>query len=162
MIGVCLATSVASAALATHAFTLAWTHSIEKVRWEERWRVEEAALVLEAVRVRGFGAGMEPPAEAVLRDGVWEWRPGSRHTVLRLTRSGFTADYDWCAGEAEEGGEAACVPLSAILSADGGVTELRPCTMAPEPEPEPAPPPPPVPPVPPVPAPRPTPIPVRP
>ncbi|AVR88745.1 DUF1850 domain-containing protein [Thauera aromatica] len=139
MIGICLATGVASAALAVNAFTLAWTHSIEKVRWEERWRVEAAALVLEAVRVRGFGAGMEPPAEAVLRDGVWEWQPGSRHAVLRLTRSGYTADYEWCGGEGEGRGEAGCVPLSAILPADGGVTELRPCTMASPPAPGPAP-----------------------
>lgn len=140
MIGVCLANAAGAAALAVNAFTLAWAHSIEKVRWEERWRVEAAALVLEAVRVRGFGAGMEPPAEAVLRDGVWEWRPGSRHALLRLTRSGYTADYDWCAGAALAGDEPACVPLSAILPADGGVTELRPCTMAPEPELPPAPP----------------------
>lgn len=139
MIGVCLANAAGATALAVNAFTLAWTHSIEKVRWEERWRVEAAALVLEAVRVRGFGAGMEPPAEAVLHDGVWEWRPGSRHAVLRLTRSGYTADYEWCGGEGEGEGEAGCVPLSAILPADGGVTELRPCTMTSPPASGPAP-----------------------
>ena len=31
---VCLATSLATAVVAANAFTLAWTHSIERVRWE--------------------------------------------------------------------------------------------------------------------------------
>ncbi|NLF53144.1 MAG: DUF1850 domain-containing protein [Thauera phenolivorans] len=121
--GVCLATSVATAALVANAFTLAWTHSIERVRWEEVWRVEGEALVLQTVRVRGHGAGMEPPPGAVLQDGVWVWHPGTRHTLLRLTRSEHTADYDWC----DEAG--ACHPLAALLPSDGGVTELRACTM---------------------------------
>ena len=119
--GVCLATAVAGAAIATNAFTLAWTHSIEKVRWEEVWAVRDDALVLETVRVRGHGAGMEPPEGAVLRDGAWQWHPRSVHAVLRLTRSMHTVDYEWCA----EG--AACVPMAAILPSDGGVTELRAC-----------------------------------
>ncbi|WP_341646245.1 DUF1850 domain-containing protein [Thauera sp. SDU_THAU2] len=122
---ICLSTAAATVAVAVQAFTLGWTHSIEKVRWEEDWRVDRQAgggqLVLEAVRVRGHGAGMEPPADAVLRDGVWQWHPRSVHAELRLTRSEHTADYDWCvAGEA-------CLPLSAILPSDGGVTLVRPC-----------------------------------
>jgi hypothetical protein len=121
---VCLATSVATAALAANAFTLGWTHSIERLRWEESWRVEGEVLVLEAVRVRGHGAGMEPPPGAVLQDGVWVWHPRTRHARLRLTRSEHTADYDWC----DETG--ACRPMAAVLPSDGGVTELRPCTIA--------------------------------
>ncbi len=93
---VCLANAAGAATVATSSFTLAWTHSIEKVRWEEHWRVEAQALVLESVQVRGFGAGMEPPPEAVLRNGAWVWHPGTRHTELRLTRSDFTDDYQWC------------------------------------------------------------------
>lgn len=118
---VCIATAAAAAVIAANAFTLAWTHSIEKIRWEEEWRVEGAELVLATVRVRGHGAGMEPPPEARLVDGVWRWHPGTRHVVLRLTRSGFTADYDWCVADGR------CVPLSALLPSDGGVTEVRPC-----------------------------------
>lgn len=122
--GVCLATAAAAVSLAANAFTLAWTHSIEKLRWEEDWRVAGEVLVLEAVRVRGHGAGMEPAPEAVLRDGAWQWQPRTEHRVLRLTRSGFTPDYEWCAGSA------ACVPLAALLPSDGGVTEVRACAMA--------------------------------
>ena len=47
--------------------TLAWTHSIEKQRWEEDYAVQpgataEAPPVLQALaaRVRGSAAGMEP------------------------------------------------------------------------------------------------------
>ncbi|CAL94533.1 DUF1850 domain-containing protein [Azoarcus olearius] len=125
---VCLATAAATAVVAVHSFTLAWTHSIEKQRWEEDWAVRGegavAALVLERVRVRGHGAGMEPPAGAHLRDGVWEWQPGTTHAVLRLTRSGFTADYSWCPDRGH------CVPLGDILPGDGGVTEVRACSMS--------------------------------
>lgn len=128
--GVCLATSVGAVALAANSFTLAWTHSIEKQRWEEAWSVRdgprEAVLVLERVRVRGHGAGMEPPPGAVLRDGVWEWQPRQPHAVLRLTRSGFTADYDWCLPGRP------CVPLAAVLPSDGGVTEVRACPVSDE------------------------------
>lgn len=120
---VCLATAVAAVSLAANAFTLAWTHSIEKVRWEEDWRVEGAELVLDAVRVRGHGAGMEPAPEAVLRDGVWEWHPRTAHALLRLTRSGFTPDYEWCTATT-------CVPLATLLPADGGVTEVHACAPA--------------------------------
>lgn len=122
MWAVCLSNTLGSVSVAVSGFTLGWTHSIEKVRWEEHWRVEATALVLEAVQVRGFGAGMEPPPEAVLKDGVWRWTPGTRHELLRLTRSGFTDDYDWC--EADGSG---CRPLGRLLAPDGGVTAVKPC-----------------------------------
>lgn len=122
---ICLASALGTAVLATNAFTLAWTHSIEKIRWEEAWIVHEGALQLVTARVKGHGAGMEPPAGAVLRDGAWQWHPGTRHDRLRLTRSGFTADYEWCAPDAP------CRPLADIVPADGGVTEVWACAPAP-------------------------------
>ncbi|HMN21693.1 MAG TPA: DUF1850 domain-containing protein [Ottowia sp.] len=115
--------------VAASRFTLAWTHSIEKTRWEEDYRVRRDAagrpgLQLERARIRGSGAGMEPPADAVLRDGWYEYRPAERHAgVLRLTRSIYTADYDWCVAEV-------CVPLGHLLPSDGGVTLLWPCETA--------------------------------
>ena len=119
MMALCLVNTLAAVTLAAGDFTLAWMHSIERVRWEEVWRVDGGELVLDTVRVRGHAAGMEPAAAAVLRDGVWEWHPHTRHTLLRLTRSPYTADYEWCEGEAP------CVPMSALIASDGGVTELR-------------------------------------
>lgn len=124
MLGVCLVNAVGAVSVAVSGFTLGWTHSIEKVRWEERWRVVADGLVLEEVAVRGFGAGMEPPAEAVLKDGGWRWTPGTKHLVLRLTRSGFTDDYEWCGADGT-----GCRPLGRLLASDGEVTEVRPCEV---------------------------------
>lgn len=133
-IGVCLALAAAGQAAApvfvpVERFTLAWTHSIEKVRWEEDYAVlPGAAPVLQALtaRVRGSGAGMEPPPDAVLRNGWFEYTPPSLAPHgLRLTRSVFTADYEWCTS-------GRCAPLSTLLPSDGDITLLIPCT-APQP-----------------------------
>jgi len=54
MIGVCLGlTGVLWAQLSVSHFTLAWDRTIEKIRWEEDYRVTEQGLVLEEARVRG-------------------------------------------------------------------------------------------------------------
>ena len=71
----CLSAGLLSTTLAANAFTLVWTHSIEKVRWEEDWRIADDRLEITAARVRGAGAGMEPPPGALLLDGVWHYRP---------------------------------------------------------------------------------------
>jgi hypothetical protein len=137
--GVCLALVTATGATSgpavfvpVHSFTLAWTHSIEKVRWEEDYVVRpgktpEAVPVLEAVvaRVHGSGAGMEPPPDARLRHGWYEYTPTLRHPAeLRLTRSGFTADYDWCTG-------GRCRSMADLLPSNGGVTVLTACGSTP-------------------------------
>lgn len=137
--GVCLALATATGASAgpavfvpVRSFTLAWTHSIEKVRWEEDYVVRPgtapgATPVLEAVaaRVHGSGAGMEPPPDARLRHGWYEYTPTLRYPAeLRLTRSGFTADYDWCMG-------GRCRSMGDLLPSNGGVTLLTACQSTP-------------------------------
>lgn len=62
-------------ALAITAFTLGWTHSVERVQWQEDWQVKPAGLVLLEARVKGSGAGMEPPDDAILKDGWWVYAP---------------------------------------------------------------------------------------
>lgn len=76
--------------------TIAWDHSVEKSRWEEHYRIDGTNLRLVEARIRSFGAGMEPPPEATLRDGWWAWWPGNDIAVLRLTQSPFTSDYELC------------------------------------------------------------------
>ncbi len=134
MLGICLVLAGAAAAApvfipATH-FTLAWTHSIEKVRWEEDWRVLDAPPRLEitAARVRGSAAGMEPPDDAQLKDGWYTYRPATpAPDLLRLTRSPYTADFDLCPqGQG-------CAPMGRWLASDGGVTLLSACTSSPRP-----------------------------
>lgn len=94
---VCLSAGAAVAVIAAQSFTLAWTHSVEKLRWEEDWRVEAGRLTLAEARVRGTGAGMEPPEGATWRNGAWHYRPVPlQEGEVRLGASGFAADYDLC------------------------------------------------------------------
>jgi len=111
----------------TTLFTLAWTHSIEKVRWEEDYAVVLDPRTLQPVlhatqaRIKGSAAGMEPPPDAVLKDGWYVYTPTqSVVPELVLTRSEFTADYDWCMADH-------CQPLSTFIVSDAGITTARAC-----------------------------------
>lgn len=131
MLGACLSLAAALGAgevfVPVQAFTLAWTHSIERVRWEEDYAVTtdphtgQPVLQATRARIKGSAAGMEPPPDARLVGGWFVYTPAQGIVpVLRLTRSAYTADYDWCvAGR--------CEPLQKLLPSDGGVTELRAC-----------------------------------
>ena len=126
-LGLCLAAGLLTVSLPVTEFTLAWTHSIEKIRWEEDWRIEGTQLRIIAARIRGTGAGMEPPADSVLRDGVWHYRPAiAPMDKLTLANSTYTADYELCsAGD--------CRPLAEYLPAGntasdiGNTTTIMPC-----------------------------------
>jgi hypothetical protein len=106
----CLSAGALSASLAVLEFTLAWTHSVEHLRWEEDWRIEGGLLHADAARVRGSGAGMDIPAGARKIDGVWHYRPSlSPQPRLRLAHSRHAASYELCTpGQA-------CQPLAAYL-----------------------------------------------
>ena len=122
--GLCLA--VAGKLLATlpvAAFTLAWTHSVQKTRWQEHYRIDGARLVLERAQVQGSGAGMEPAPDAVRRDGAWSWAPRVAPLAeLRLTVSSYTTDYELCS-------ERGCSTLQSLTGplADGAVVVASPC-----------------------------------
>lgn len=88
---ICVAAGGKAMVLAASAFTLAWTHSVEKTRWEERWIAGPEGLTVVEGRIAGSGAGMEPPEGAVLREGAYVWRPKTRPlAVLVLAASGAT------------------------------------------------------------------------
>lgn len=126
LVGICLALAATAAApvfVPAERFTLAWTHSIEKVRWEEDYAVTPQPPTLQALaaRVGGSAAGMEPPDDARLVNGWYTYTPHLRNpSELRLTRSEFTPDYELCLG-------GQCQPMSAWLPSDGGVTRLTAC-----------------------------------
>ena len=85
------------ARLPVEAFSLIWTHSVERIEWREDWRIANGKLVLEEARVRGNGAGMEVPDGAKLVDGSWVYRPHVPPLErLNLANSSFTADYRIC------------------------------------------------------------------
>ncbi|MEP7154403.1 MAG: DUF1850 domain-containing protein [Betaproteobacteria bacterium] len=119
--GLCIFTAGAMVRLPDTSFTLAWTHSIEKVRWEEDYRVVGEYIEAPLARVKGSGAGMEPPDGAVLKNGWWQYRPViTRHRELRLTRSPYAADYEICM-------RGACRSLSDVAPQTEGVTRIVAC-----------------------------------
>lgn len=101
--------------------TLAWTHSVQKTRWEERYRVEGGRLRLVEAYVEGSGAGMEPPPHAS-RDGAgWRWSPDRTVPALVLASSGFGGDYAVC-------GAQGCRALQDLAGGTSPV-ELRACRL---------------------------------
>lgn len=117
---ICLAAGALVAGIAVNGFTLAWTHSIEKIRWEEDWRVEDRQLVLHEARIRGTGAGMEPPEDAVLSEGVWRYRPRlAPQQRVALSHSPYAGAYTLCAA-------GHCRTLSEILP---GLPEYAPVVL---------------------------------
>ena len=96
-VSLCLISGGVTKVLMLGAFTLAWTHSIEKIEWQEDWRVTPAGLEVMAARVKGSGAGMEPPPEARLAGGWFQWRPAPlpRPQVV-LGNSGLAGEWRLC------------------------------------------------------------------
>lgn len=92
-VSLCVIAGATTLRLAVAAFTLAWTHSVERTPWVENWRVAPAGLELVEARVKGSGAGMEPGPDARLIEGWWVWRPQLAPLKrLRLAGSAATPD----------------------------------------------------------------------
>lgn len=118
-----LAAGTLVASISTPLLTLSWTHSIEKILWEEDYRIEGQKLTLSAARIRGNGAGMEPPEGASLRAGVWHYRPQlAQLEKLTLARSPAVADYTLC-------WQGHCRPLADLAGTaqNNPIVELTPC-----------------------------------
>jgi hypothetical protein len=92
MTAICLLAAGKLTVIAASAFTLSWTHSVQKTEWREDWRLTPAGLRLVEARVKGSGAGMEPPEGSVLKDGWWVYAPAlpPQHRLV-LAASGATA-----------------------------------------------------------------------
>lgn len=117
----CLSAGTFHVSLPITSFTLRWQHSIEKVEWDEDYELVGPWLHLSQARIRGSGAGMEPPPDAVLSHGVWHYRvadPWRRELVV--ARSEFVADYELCI-------RGNCHPLSRWVPVSAGATTLAPC-----------------------------------
>ena len=96
-LSLCLASAGIVKMLSVAAFTLAWTHSIEKVEWQEDWRLTPQGLELVQARVKGSGAGMEPPGDARLVDGWFQWKPArAPMPELVLGNSGAAGEWRLC------------------------------------------------------------------
>lgn len=123
MSGLCLVAGLLIAQLGDE-ITLRWTHSIQKTAWEEDYRREGNALRLVEARVRGTGAGMEPPPDAVLKDGAWHYVPNlSPLPSVALTHSPHVPAYVICSA-------GRCQSVDAWLPElpDHAIMTLEPCT----------------------------------
>jgi hypothetical protein len=108
-LSLCLASAGVVKSLALAAFTLAWTHSVERIEWQEDWRVSREGLELAQARVKGSGAGMEPPPEARLVNGWFQWQPDRPPLQeLVLGNSGVAGEWRVCS-------DGRCRTLSEIL-----------------------------------------------
>lgn len=94
---VCFVVGGVTKALQVTAFTLVWTHSVERTDWQEDWRVSQGGLTLVEARIKGSGAGVDPPSDATLIDGWWRWTPApvNRSEVV-LGHSGAVGDWRIC------------------------------------------------------------------
>jgi hypothetical protein len=122
-LSLCLALVGVVKTLSIAAFTLAWMHSIEKVEWQEDWRITPKGLELVRSRVKGSGAGMEPPADARLIDGWFQWQPKrAPMPEVMLGNSGAAGEWRVCS-------DGRCRTLSEIFEQPVGanVTTMRAC-----------------------------------
>lgn len=119
----CLASAGVVKSLTIAAFTLSWTHSVEKTEWQEDWRVTPQGLEIVEARVKGSGAGMEPPPDARLIDGWFRWTPRlAKLPEVALGNSGVAGEWRLCT-------DGRCQDLSVILGrpVGTGVTTMSAC-----------------------------------
>jgi hypothetical protein len=127
MIGLCLGLAgMVWVQIPASDFTLAWDHTVERIRWEEDYQVTADGLLLGQARIKGSGAGMEAPAGARFHDGSWHYQ-GRLPPLqpLRLGRTPEAGDYELCLSEN-------CHPLSHWLgppSSEQAAVELWSCAL---------------------------------
>ncbi len=110
----CLSVGGKAVVLALTSFTLAWTHSVEKTAWEEDWRLAAEGLVIQEARIKGSGAGMDPPEGARFDGTWWRYRPNLPAVPeLILANGGTVEDWRLCDGMT-------CRPLARLAGAPPG------------------------------------------
>jgi hypothetical protein len=119
VMSLCVFAGGKAAALAASVFTLSWTHSVEKTRWEETWHLTPAGMQIIEARVKGSGAGMEPFQDALLERGWWVYKPRLPPQPKLLLSSSGTTGGGWtlCAADT-------CRELGAT---SGEAIEIAPC-----------------------------------
>ena len=120
----CLAAAGLAVQIAAPAFTLVWTHTVEKSRWEEDWRIAGNQLLLVRARVQGSGAGMEPAPDARLDGSFYVWEPTTPPIPeLVLRRAAQAGDWQLCAA-------GRCASLSDWLGRDADPVRVAPAEDA--------------------------------
>jgi hypothetical protein len=68
---------------------------VTKTLWWEKWEVSADGIRPIEARISGSGAGMEPPEDAVLADGVWSYAPNLPYQRMMLLASSGTTGGGW-------------------------------------------------------------------
>jgi hypothetical protein len=111
----CIAAGGDLLVLAATAFTLSWTHSVERTHWHESWRIIGGQLQVVEARVEGPGAGIAIPHGARMTPKGWVYRPELPPLPrLVLAASGLTPSaWTLCTeGKCHELGAAAGEPVT--------------------------------------------------
>lgn len=97
----CILTAGKVLMLAISAFSLSWTHSVEKTNWTENWQIANGQLQVVQASVQGSGAGMDPPEGSVRTPEGWTYAPHvAPLSKVILASSGATASpWRLCAGD---------------------------------------------------------------
>ncbi len=104
----CVASAGGVLALVAGSFSLSWTHSVEKTEWVEQWQVESGELLLVSAKVKGSGAGIELPEDAVWEGDGWRYTPSlPALPKIVLAASGMTP-----------GGWSLCTPEQCVVLGD--------------------------------------------
>src|SRR5690606_26540006 len=111
MAALCILAAGKMTVLAASLFSLSWTHSVQKTEWREDWQVSSTGIFLTEARVKGSGAGMDPPEGSKFVEGRWVYQPKlPSQEKLVLASSGMTG-----------GGWRLCTPDTCLdLGADAG------------------------------------------
>lgn len=111
-LSLCLTAAGKLTVLGATAFTLSWTHSVERSAWQEDWRLTGKGLEIVEARIKGSGAGMDPPEGAVLSGGWWRYKPDLEPLdQLRLATSIAVEPWQLCTPRA-------CLTLPAETGTD--------------------------------------------
>jgi hypothetical protein len=120
---ICLVVAMSSTLLVAlpDRITLAWDHTVEKIRWEEDYVATRDGLLLTEARIKGTGAGMEMPPDATLANGRWHYRPNlAPLPEIFIRNSELPRGYEVCR-------EGRCSPLRALIGPDDRLLALTSC-----------------------------------
>ena len=123
---ICIVAALSSALLlrVPDRVTVAWEHTVEKIRWEEDYVATHDALILTEARIKGTGAGMEMPPDATLADGAWHYRPAlPTLPKVYLRNTELPLGYDLC-------WDGKCTRLRALIGSEDRLLALVPCAGA--------------------------------
>lgn len=122
----CIASAGSVLTLLAGSFSISWVHSVEKTEWVEHWQVDGDKLALVLARVKGSGAGIDLPPDAVWGEGGWTYRPTLPPlSQINLAASGATSGgWQVCTVES-------CVDFGAEAGADATLWAAETCVQPP-------------------------------